>query len=263
MRPAQLLQITDTHLYADPSGEAYGVNTALSLERVVDAVFVRGRRRPDAIVVTGDVSNDLSEGSYRRLRAALANRGAPVLCLPGNHDDPRLMAELLDADGFQYCGRDELGGWGLVTVDTHAPGEVGGWLSDKAITTLDSDLAAFRDRPVVVCMHHPPVPIGSAWLDRISLGNPGEFFAVAARHPQVRVVLAGHVHQDFDGMHGNVRVLTTPSTCVQFAPGADDFAIDPRPPGYRWLELHSDGALRTDSHWLVAPAPGSSPGICE
>jgi Icc protein len=261
MRPVHLLQLTDTHLYADAAGEAYGVNTARSLEQVAEAVFSGDGPRPDAIVVTGDVSDDLSELSYRRLRAALDDRGVPVHCLPGNHDDPRLMAELLGSDPFRYCGRAELGGWGLVTVDTHVPGEVGGRISAAGLARLDGDLAAFEGRPVVVAMHHPPVLVGSAWLDRSRLGNAGEFFDVVGRHPRVRAVLAGHVHQACDDLRGTVRVMTAPSTCAQFAPGSARFALDPRPPGYRWLTLHPDGRIATEARWIanVPPAGGSNP----
>ena len=255
MSPVRLLQLTDTHLYADPAGEAYGVNTARSLERVLETVFEGRGPRPDAIVVTGDVSDDLSEGSYRRLRAALGNRGIPVYCLPGNHDAPPLMAELLDSGAFQYCGRAELSGWGLVTVDTHVPGEVGGSISDAGIAKLDADLTAFRDRPVVVAMHHPPVPVGSAWLDGSRLANAGAFFDVVGRYAGVKAVIAGHVHQVFDEFRGTVRVMTTPSTCVQFAPGTVDFAIDSLPPGYRWLTLHADGAIHAEGHWLASAPP--------
>jgi len=259
MPPVQLLQLTDTHLYSDAAGEAYGVNTARSLDRVLASVFAGPGPRPDAIVVTGDVSDDLSAGSYLRLREALGNRGAPVHCLPGNHDDPRLMAELLGSDGFRYCGSAELAGWGLVTVDTHLHGEVGGWISGAALDRLDRDLATHRDRPVIVAMHHPPAAIGSAWLDRIGLGNATEFLEVVARHPQVRAVIAGHVHQVFDELRGTVRVMTAPSTCVQFAPGTADFAVDPRPPGYRWLTLYEDGAITTEAAWIEGMPAGAGP----
>ena len=40
-------------------------------------------------------------------------------------------------------------------------------------------------------------------------------------------------------------VLGSPSTCVQFIPGQDDFGIDACPPGYRWLELLPNGEIKT------------------
>ena len=46
-------------------------------------------------------------------------------------------------------------------------------------------------------------------------------------------------------MRGNVRLLASPSTCVQFTPGSEDFAVDTLAPGYRWLRLLPDGTLET------------------
>jgi 3',5'-cyclic-AMP phosphodiesterase len=74
--------------------------------------------------------------------------------------------------------------------------------------------------------------------------------AVIDRHPSVRAVLGGHVHQAFEGRHGDVRVLATPSTCAQFTPRTERCVMDLRPPGYRWLELWPDGTLRTEVRWL-------------
>lgn len=250
MRHVHLLQLTDPHLYADAAGEVYGVNTAQSLRRVLDEVLGDGGQRPDAIVVTGDIADDLSAAAYRRLRDALAGTRLPVYCLPGNHDDPARMREVLDGDGFQYCGRATLGDWGLVMADSRLPGEVGGRLSAAELHRIDDDLAAFHDRPVVVCLHHPPVAVGSAWLDASGLGNAREFFEVVERHRQVKAVLAGHVHQAYDALRRGTRIMTTPSTCAQFRPASADFALDAKPPGYRWLTLHEDGSLQAEARWV-------------
>ncbi|NNF17581.1 MAG: phosphoesterase, partial [Gammaproteobacteria bacterium] len=40
------------------------------------------------------------------------------------------------------------------------------------------------------------------------------------------------------------------STCAQFTPESSGFAIDDKPPGFRWLELYQDGTLRSDVVWL-------------
>ena len=108
-------------------------------------------------------------------------------------------------------------------------------------------------------MHHPPLPVGSAWLDAVGLTNAGEVLAVLDRHPSVRLVLSGHVHQAFEGRHGDVRVFATPSTCAQFTPGTERCVMDLKPPGYRWLELQPDGALRTEVKWLEDGRPTQRP----
>ena len=42
-----------------------------------------------------------------------------------------------------------------------------------------------------------------------------------------------------------MRLLASPSTCIQFAPGSEDFNVSTEAPGYRWLRLHADGRLET------------------
>jgi len=59
-----------------------------------------------------------------------------------------------------------------------------------------------------------------------------------------------------------VRLLATPSTCAQFLPHADEFAVDPRPPGYRTFELRPDGSLLTEVMWVEQSWDGSSRSVC-
>jgi Icc protein len=249
MQTVQLLQVTDPHLFGDPATALYGVNTAESL-RLTLAAALADEPAPDAVLVTGDIGDDMSAAAYANFRQALARCGAPVYCLPGNHDDPGLMTQLLDGDGFQYCGSARLGAWGLVLLDTHVPERPHGRLADRELERLDATLHALREVPVLVCLHHPPVPVGSAWLDGVGLLNGAAFFAVVDRHVNVRCVLAGHVHQAFDARRGPLRLLASPSTCAQFMPGTERCVMDQRPPGYRWLSLHADGSVSTRVGWL-------------
>jgi 3',5'-cyclic-AMP phosphodiesterase len=249
MQRFQLLQVTDPHLFADEGRRLYGVQTAESLRRVLAAACAG--QRPDAIVATGDIGDDLSAGAYHHFRRMLAAAGAPVYSLPGNHDDPVRMKQLLDADGFQFCGQARLGAWGMVALDTNVPGEAAGQLAASELARLEDELQSLADRPVLVCLHHPPVPVGSPWIDAVGLLNAAEFLAVIDRHPSVRAVLAGHVHQEFDVLRAGVRLLATPSTCAQFTPRTESCVMDRRPPGYRWLTLHPDGRLETRVGWLA------------
>ena len=68
------------------------------------------------------------------------------------------------------------------------------------------------------------------------------------RYPQVKAILCGHIHQDLDRTYHGVRVLATPSTCIQFMPDSDDFALDHNNPGWRYLELTKDGRIITSVH---------------
>lgn len=246
----RLLHVTDPHLLAEDAGTIYGVRTALSLEKVLLQATGDGFGVPDAVLVTGDIADDRTRQAYLNFRRQMRGWGRPVLCLPGNHDVPALMAELLQGDGFQYCGRADFGNWTVVMLDSHVPGDPSGFVSKAELARLDATLLDARGRHVLVCLHHPPVPVGSAWLDAVGLRNGPELIGLLDRHPNVRAVLAGHVHQAYDRVHGDVRYLTTPSTCAQFTPETAACLMDLKPPGYRWLAFDADGSIRTEVRWL-------------
>jgi Icc protein len=254
-----LLHLTDPHLFADPAAEVYSVNTADSLRRVVQQALAEAPRAPAAILVTGDIGDDCSEAAYRRFRALLQPAGAPVFCLAGNHDAPATMARLLNDAGFQYGGQARLGGWALVLVDSHVPDAPFGRVGDTRLEALERDLHALRDQSVLVAVHHPPMPVGSAWVDAIGLRDGPALLALLGHFPNVRAVLSGHVHQGFEGRQGALRLLTSPSTCAQFTPSRQDFEVDVRPPGYRWLRLWPDGHLETEVRWLEREAQADRP----
>ena len=80
----------------------------------------------------------------------------------------------------------------------------------------------------------------------------------------MRALTWGHVHQAWEGERRGVRLLATPSTCAQFLPASDDFAVDTRPPAYRILELAADGGIQTGVVWLdrfAAEAASSSSSV--
>ena len=90
----------------------------------------------------------------------------------------------------------------------------------------------------------------SRWLDTSGLANAAEFWRVIDAHPGVRAVTWGHVHQAYEGRRGAVQMFATPSTGAQFLPGSDRFAMDSRPPAYRTFQLHADGRIETQVHWI-------------
>ena len=92
--------------------------------------------------------------------------------------------------------------------------------------------------------------MGSAWLDSVGLDNGEEFLQQVTELGRVRGIVFGHVHQAYDAFHDSIRVLATPSTCRQFLPGSDQFAIDTRPPAYRRLTLTAEGDIDTEVIWV-------------
>lgn len=239
----ELIQFTDPHLFADLDGEMRGVNTHDSLLAVVAAAR-KNHWPPDALLVTGDIAQDESRGGYGVFRSVFEPLDLPVLCLPGNHDNPEYMREELDGR-FVVSEPVAFRSWSLLLLDTYLAGTPSGELSPDALAAAERTLAASPERHFLVCMHHQPVDVGSRWLDGVGLRNPDSLFAVLDRHANVRGIVWGHVHQQYDGARNGVRLMGTPSTCRQFKPGSERFALDDRPPGYRWLRLKADGDIET------------------
>jgi Icc protein len=243
----KILQITDPHLYGSATGRLRGVETNATLSAALEHAFARV---PDyaALLVTGDLVQDDNSG-YLRFRSFFGGLQKPVLCIPGNHDDPEAMRKELTGAPFRLCGAHAFGAWNFVMLDSYDPGCVGGRLSGAELNRLDQALSQ-SPLHAMVCLHHHPIAMGSRWLDSIGLANADEFWRVIDAHRHVRAVSFGHVHQVFEGRRGTVQLYATPSTGAQFQPHSERFTIDARPPAYRPFELHDDGRIETQVQWV-------------
>lgn len=246
-RTLRLIQITDTHLYRSPAGALLGLNTQDSFEEVVQLV-ARQQTRPDVIVATGDIAQDASVEAYQRFAETISTLNTPFYWIPGNHDRRSVMKSLTDyADAFSACIR--VGNWQIIMLDTSHPGDVHGLLTQSELDVLKSNLAvAGAGKPVehsMICLHHNPIPGTSGWMQDIGLHNADEFIDILRQYESVRAVAYGHIHQTLDLEHEGIRFFCTPSTCIQFKPGVEDFALDLLSPAYRWFDLNPDGSIHT------------------
>ena len=250
-----ILQITDTHLFANSDGCLLGLNTEQSLKAIL--ADIRARQFPaDIILATGDLAHDGTSAAYQRIFGHLEEFDLPVYCLPGNHDEAEMLQRTIKGDLLHYTTHVRKGNWNLIFLNSCLPDSEGGHLGSAALEVLDMQLQTAPDSYALVCLHHQPVPMGSRWLDTMAVDNADEFFKIIDRYPQVRGILWGHVHQEFDSMRRDVRLLASPSTCIQFLPGSINFAVDTAAPGYRWLSLHPDGRIGTGI-FRLSEVPGS------
>ena len=242
IRPVRVVQLSDFHLFAQPDGALLGLNTQFSLERVL-AQAREENPHIDLILATGDLSQDGSPESYQRL-THIFPADPPVYWLVGNHDKPAPMQAALGVPGTPLCpSLVQIGNWTLILLDSTLPGEVGGALFDADLAFLERALADAEGEHLLVAMHHQPVAMGCRWLDAHQIIGAARFFEVIDTDPRVRAIVWGHVHQAFDGERKGVRLMSVPSTCIQFKPDSENFAIDDINPGYRWLDLYADGRI--------------------
>ncbi len=243
-RPVNLLQVTDTHLFARPDKSLLGVNTWDSFGAVVDQIAGQ-RCAIDLAVVTGDLSQDDSAESYRRFAERFASLALPTFWVPGNHDDLGLMRAQLRPPTLHSARKILTPHWQILLLDSHVPEHTYGFLAESQLAFVEQAIKQHPQHHTVLMMHHNLVPMGSEWLDQHRIKNGEAVQAWLSDWPTIKAVVWGHVHQAFDQVQQGIRMLATPSTCVQFLPASKHFALDTEAPGYRYLSLHADGTLET------------------
>ncbi|NKF49485.1 3',5'-cyclic-AMP phosphodiesterase [Shewanella sp. WXL01] len=244
----RLVQMTDPHLFADPESQLLGVNTAQSFNAVLDT-FIASNYQADLLLATGDISQDYSPDSYQQFADYVTKLDLPCHYLPGNHDDPRLMNLHMQGDHMFGHQRIIIGEWQILMLDSTVRGKPGGFMAQDQFELIDSAIKSEPNKHTLLVMHHNPVLVKCKWLDQHCMSNGDAFLEQVGQYPQVKGILWGHVHQAYDseyqGAHGIVSLMATPSTCIQFKPKSPYFALDGLQPGYRLLELGSDGSIQT------------------
>ncbi len=245
----KILQLTDLHIFRDPHGTLLGVNTADSFQAVLDEIAaLPAERQPDMFLVTGDISQDYSDGSYRRFASMINGLGRPLFWLPGNHDDGPLMYRIFPGMGLSVARQIFCGNWQIIMLNTQVYSNPCGYLPPDQFEFLNHCLEAHRDLNALICIHHNTFRVNSAWLDQHYLKNADEFTAMLHQYSSVRCVLCGHVHQETDEIHDGIRYISSPATSIQFLPESDAFGLDSAGPGWRELQLFRDGTFDTQVH---------------
>ena len=267
----RILQITDLHILPEPDTRLFGVDTYSSLQRVL-ASALELDAAPEIIIASGDLAEDGSPASYRRLRELLIATGVPVFVLPGNHDTVANMQEALVGGPIQMQQMQAVGGWKFAFLNSQIPGKSHGRVTAENLRALQCELADDPDTPFLVALHHPPVAPCAHPI--CQLEDSDEFLAALRHYPNVKAIISGHAHLEDNSLRGHIAVMTTPATCAQAQHGAapktgkqawgvqaglsvayDDFKathkVDPSRHGYRILDLHPDGHFTTEVHWVT------------
>lgn len=243
----RLIQLTDLHIGEHREFRLAGIPTYESFRQVLAAV-VEADTKPDMLMVTGDVAAAGDARAYQLFAEQIKFVDIPYAWLPGNHDDFEIMQSSITS--APYWPLLEFGDWRVVSLNTAIAGQVGGALVEQELAFLSATLQAESDHPVIIFLHHPPIPVGCDWLDQQRISNAAALADIIGNTHNVRAIFCGHVHQEFTAQWAGCPVYTTPSTCFQFAGNSQGFAMSDDLPGYRWIELRADGRLETGVHHL-------------
>ncbi|HEY6730921.1 MAG TPA: phosphodiesterase [Solirubrobacterales bacterium] len=242
-KPILLAQLSDLHI----GGNENGVDPVPRLEATIEAV--RSLPNPvDAVLVSGDLTDDGAEAGYLLARDLLGRFDVPVHVFPGNHDDRGRIREAFDLPGsgaepVNYS--TDVSELRLVVLDSNVPGQDPGAFPAERLEWLDTELGAEPDRPTLLALHHTPLATGNADWDAINLlaSDREALAAVVARHRQLRAIAGGHLHRVAASALAGCPVLSAPSAYLQALPDfeADDVEFGGSP-GFA-LHVFSDGEL--------------------
>jgi len=167
---------------------------------------------PDCIVITGDIVDNGAPAEYELVASVVATAGIPVHLVPGNHDDAATMVAVLGGEAYY---RVEYPGLRILALDSSVPGRFDGALGAEQLAWLDAELGAAGDDPVILALHHHPVPSGIATMDKMGLVDAPVLAGVLSRHrPPVRI-LHGHLHRNVTTSFAGAVVTCAPSTLRQ------------------------------------------------
>lgn len=259
-----LLQISDCHwmpqaggLFRDQDPEAQ--LKALVAQLLDEAIY------PDLLVLTGDLVHHGAAERYQALLAVLAALPCPKIWLPGNHDDRTAMQEVeRKAPAELSRTRCLLGAWQLVCLDSTyaADGRGAGYLSPESWQVLAEIRSEPQQMPVLLMLHHHPLPTGTDWQDAIMLQDAELLWAYLQEAPRVKGLICGHLHRALYWQHQGVEVWSAPSTALQFSPACGHAEVEhllPESlPGVSLYHLYDDGRIecevrRLASAWHDAP----------
>lgn len=191
----KIVVMSDLHLV--PEGE-----TSLTLDtadRLLTAVETVNARYGDAdlCILAGDLADRGDAASYHRLQALLAGLAVPSLITLGNHDDRETFLSVFGDSHASDTGKVDstvdIKGYRIILLDSSEPGRVDGVLSPAQIDWLRARLVEALDRPVIVVLHHNANALHIA-ADDIRMLEPDAFLEALGTHPDIRQVIAGHVH---------------------------------------------------------------------
>ena len=235
--PLLIAQFSDLHVTRPGATLAGGIDSAEGLRRCIAHVQSLARR-PDLLLLSGDLVERGEPAEYAALCGMLAALRLPCIAVPGNHDRREALRAAFGLGGATTLhSAHDLGGLRLITLDTLVEGADGGDLDQTQLDWLEQQLDARPQLPALIVLHHPPVASGFRQMDHIALAPLAaeRLGCIVAARPAVQALLCGHLHRPLTTRWQGTVVAVAPSSAFQsrLRFGGGRFEPDPHePPAY-------------------------------
>lgn len=240
-----LIQISDSHLFADKSGLHHNTNVYQNLTKVLNEI--KQLAHVDAIVFTGDLTQDHSDRSYLLFAQAFSDSGitTPVYYLAGNHDEPELLKRYLVSSPFCQAKVIETTHWQVILVESKSETPAGK-ICHQQLEYVANAINVSKSQ--LLLTHHHPIDVGF-FIDRHGLINKQQFQDFIDKFPSIAAIGCGHVHQALTLpmllKQRTVSLFTCPATSIQFDMTSENACANGQPPGYRIFIL-AENRIVTD-----------------
>jgi len=222
----KLVVLSDIHIDLPLEDQKYPDNLA-RLETAIERINT-AYSDVDLVVFAGDLADrGRFAAPYEALKDALTHLSAPYALTIGNHDDRDSFCGVFgnayaDENGYIQSAH-KLGGTHVLVLDSAAgaPAPDGfrgaraawGQLCAKRLDVLQHWLQEANGQPVIVILHHPPLPLG-LWGDPMLLREPGALIDMLADYENVRQVISGHIHMTTTAFHRGIPFTTIAGGCT-------------------------------------------------
>ena len=243
------IQITDTHLFADDELEIFGVKSNLTFNDAISRIINDDIHNADMIFLTGDISQDETAESYQKIVNRLSQINLPVYWIPGNHDHLDIMATSFQkAKHFIRGGQLSLNNWHFIFLNTKIEGRDDGYLSQSELNMLRTEISkCASNKKIAIIMHHHPAPVGTPLIDNYILENATDFWSIVTG-TNVKLIICGHVHGDYQFKFNGIQIESSPATCLQWEKGTKVMKVDKKI-GYKVYHFNSNGYSAVAKTW--------------
>lgn len=202
-QPMRIAHISDSHLSDAHPQRANNLDACIE---VINA----DAHTPDAVIHTGDVSQDGLPQEYLAAKTLLNKLKAPYFVMPGNRDKRKELINAFADDKYidkndeyiQYCV-DEFP-VRMIILDTLSESTNKGQFDEKRRSHLEHMLETNGSKPTAIFMHHTPFRV-DAIPDPLQFANWDDVDLLAKvldQHDQVVGIYCGHIHRSINGVLG-------------------------------------------------------------
>jgi len=249
----KILQITDTHLFDSPEKKMFGISTNEKFILTID--FIKKKKiNFDSVFLTGDISQDETRASYEIIADSLSFFEKNIYWISGNHDNFKLMQSVFSK--YEFFKHKNIFSaffvnWNFIFIDTTITGKDSGYLTKSSLESLSKNLdETNKNTFTALVMHHHPVVVGTPLIDNFILENNKDLWELLRKsQKEIKFIMCGHVHGNYDISINNTRVISSPATCLQWKKGANKLLID-EVSGFTMWEIYPNGKYEYENFFI-------------